>query len=230
MKIIWLGHSGFRIEIEDQILLVDPWLTGNPSFPEDRRAEAIQGATAILLTHAHGDHAGNVLAIAKETGAPVVGMFDLIEWWQHTEKITGLGFNKGGTTQLGGTSVTMVNAVHSSTLDFDDRPARTGSEVGYILRGEGHRIYITGDTDVMADMGIIAERYDPDIGLLCCGGHFTMDMEGAAYAAKKFFDFKTIIPCHWGTFPILAQSPQPLIEALPDIHVIEPQVLVPIEI
>ena len=74
MRLTWLGHSGFRLEIGDQILLIDPWFTGNPVFPEDRRAEAISGATHILLTHGHGDHSGDTLAIAKELGVPVVGL------------------------------------------------------------------------------------------------------------------------------------------------------------
>lgn len=99
-----------------------------------------------------------------------------------------------------------------------------------MIGGEGHMIYVSGDTDVMADMGWMAEFYQPDIGILCCGGHYTMGMEGAAFAAKKFFDFKMVIPCHYKTFPILAQSAQPLVEALPEVDVRTPDVMDVIEI
>ena len=102
MKIIWLGHSGFRIEIEQAVLLIDPWLDGNPMFPADRRAEALKGATHVLLTHGHGDHSGSAAAICKETGLPMVGIYDLVSWYQAREGVEALGFNKGGTVTLGG--------------------------------------------------------------------------------------------------------------------------------
>ena len=115
MKLTWLGHSGFRLEIEGATLLIDPWLTGNPVFPPEARAKALAGATHILLTHGHGDHSADTLAIAKELGIPVVGIYDLISFWQETEGITGLGFNRGGTVDLAGARVTMVPASHSSS-------------------------------------------------------------------------------------------------------------------
>ncbi|MBN2905166.1 MAG: metal-dependent hydrolase [Rhodobacteraceae bacterium] len=230
MKITWLGHSGFRIEIADQVLLVDPWLSGNPMFPPDRRAEAIAGATHILITHGHGDHTGDALAIAREGSIPCVGIYDLMSWWEEKEGIAVIGFNKGGTVRLGDVAVTMVNAVHSSSLGGPSGPVYAGTESGFMIAGEGHTIYVTGDTDVMADMEIFNDLHAPDIGILCAGGHFTMDMKRAAYAARTFFNFKTVIPCHYRTFPLLEQSAQVLAEALPGIDVIEPQVLVPIEI
>lgn len=228
MKIIWLGHSGFRIEIEDQILLIDPWLTGNPMFPEDSRDTAIKGATAILLTHGHGDHTGDTLPIAKELGIPVLGIYDLMSFWGEKEGITTVGFNKGGTVQQGAVSVTMVNAVHSSSMAGPDGPVYCGAEAGYMMSGEGHTIYITGDTDVMADMKVFHDLHNPDIGILCAGGHFTMDMKRASYAAKTFFEFSTVIPCHYRTFPLLEQSAKLMKEELQGVHVIEPQVMVPI--
>ena len=152
MKLTWLGHSGFRLELEDAVILIDPWLTGNPSFPEDRRDEAIRGATHILLTHGHGDHAGDTLAIAKELSIPVVGIYDLVSFWQASEGIEGTGFNKGGTVDLGGARVTMVNASHSSSMEGKDGPIYAGHEGGYMIAGEGHVIYVSGDTDIMADM------------------------------------------------------------------------------
>ncbi len=228
MNLTWLGHSGFRLEIADAVILIDPWLTGNPMFPADRRAEALAGATHVLLTHGHGDHTGDTLAIAKQLKIPVVGIYDLISYWQEAEGIDGIGFNKGGTVDLAGARVTMVPASHSSSLGGPNGPVYAGTEAGYMIAGEGHTIYVTGDTTIMADMGWMGEYHRPDIGILCAGGHFTMDMKAAAWAAKKYFDFKTVIPCHYRTFPLLEQSAAALAADLPGVQVIEPQVMQPI--
>ena len=229
MKIIWLGHGSFRVEIENQVLLVDPWLTGNPVLSEDQHAAAIQGATHLLLTHGHGDHSSDALAISKKLGIPIVGQYDLMQFWSAKEGVDTIGFNKGGTVLCGDAKVTMVNATHSSSFGTDNGPVWAGTEAGFVIEGEGHSVYVTGDTDVMADMKIIHDLHKPDIGILCAGGHFTMDMRRAAYAAKEFFDFKTVIPCHYKTFPILEQSAQLLVDTLPDVDVIEPEVMGVIE-
>ncbi|KGM48127.1 metal-dependent hydrolase [Pseudooceanicola atlanticus] len=226
MKITWLGHSGFRIEIAGEILLIDPFLTGNPLFPEDRRAEAIEGVTHILASHGHGDHVGDLIDIAKSNDLPVSGMVELMGWLGNNGVEKANGFNKGGTISIGDVKVTMVHATHSSSTPDG---SYAGGESGFMISGEGHTIYFSGDTDVMADMKIFNDLHEPDIGLLCSGGHFTMDMKRAAYAAKTFFDFKTIIPCHYKTFPLLAQSAQEMIDALPGTNVVEPEVLKPIE-
>lgn len=230
MKLTWLGHSGFRLEIENAVILIDPWLTGNPLFPENKRQEAISGATHILLTHGHGDHTGDALTLAKELGIPIVGIYDLITHWNNHHEIDGVGFNKGGTVDLGGAKVTMVNASHSSSLDSPDGPIYAGHESGFMIAGEGHVIYVSGDTDIMADMAWMGELHQPDIGILCAGGHFTMDMKRAAFAAKKYFDFKTVIPCHYKTFPLLEQSAEALKTGLPGVDVIEPEIMKAIEL
>ena len=229
MNIIWLGHSSFRIEIETAVLLIDPWFTGNPMFPAPRKPEALARATHILITHAHGDHFSDAVAIAKAADIPLVGIYDLVEPLQTRAGIKTVGFNKGGTVDLGGAKVTMVNASHSSTLGADTGPMAAGSEAGYMIAGEGHTIYVSGDTDIMADMDWMGDYHKPDIGILCAGGHFTMDMARAAYAAKRYFNFKTVIPCHYRTFPLLAQDAEVLKAGLPGVRVIEPQVLDPIQ-
>lgn len=230
MKLIWLGHAGFRLEIEQAVILIDPWLSGNPVFPEDARERAIAGATHILLTHGHGDHTGDTLAIAKDLKIPVAGIAELIGMWTNHHGIDGTGFNKGGTVDLGGAQVTMVNATHSSSLEGADGPIYAGHESGYMIAGEGHVIYVSGDTDIMADMDWMGEYHKPDIGILCAGGHYTMDMKRAAFAARRYFDFKTVIPCHYKTFPALEQSAQALIDGLPGVRVIEPEVMKAIEL
>jgi L-ascorbate metabolism protein UlaG (beta-lactamase superfamily) len=229
MNITWLGHSGFRIEIEDAVLLVDPWMTGNPMFAGHDRAAAIRGGTHILLTHGHGDHSTDTLAIARELDIPIACIHELSDWWNATEQVTTIGFGKGGTIDLNGARVTMVNASHSSSTDDQGgRPLYAGSEAGFMIAGDGHVIYVSGDTDIMADMDWMGDYHKPDIGILCCGGHYTMDMKRAAYAAKRYFDFKVVIPCHYRTFPLLEQSAQVLIDALPGVRVIEPVVMDPI--
>ena len=224
MKIIWLGHSGFRIEIEGAVLLIDPWLTGNPMFPADQREQAIQGATHILLTHGHGDHTGDSIAIAKEIGLSIAGIYDLVGHLAAKEGVQITGFNKGGTIDCSGAKVTLVNACHSSSADG----VALGSECGFMIAGEGHVIYVSGDTDIMADMDWMGDYHKPDIGILSAGGHYTMDMARAAYAAKRYFNFTTVIPCHYRTFPLLAQNADVLKAGLPGVNVIEPQVMQPI--
>jgi len=207
-KITWLGHASFRIEVGNQVLLLDPWLKGNPSFDEANRAAAIAGATHILVTHGHGDHAADAPGISAETGAPVVGIYDWVTWVSARHRLTGgIGMNKGGTVTLGNVAVTMVNAVHSSSVTGEGgMPTYAGCESGYMIAHGGRTLYVAGDTDVMADMGIFAELHAPDYAILPIGGHFTMDARRAAFAAKKFFDFKAVIPSHYRTFPLLAQS------------------------
>jgi L-ascorbate metabolism protein UlaG (beta-lactamase superfamily) len=215
MKFTWLGHAGWRIEIGGHVLLIDPWLTGNPLFPAGRRAEAIAGATHILITHGHGDHAGDTESIAQETGATVLGIYDLMSWWEGTKGLKVIGFNKGGTVDLGGARISMVAATHSSSFAGSEGPVYAGAEVGYMIAGEGHTIYVSGDTDLMADMAWFGEYYRPDIAILNCGGHFTMDMKAAAWAARKWFAFKTVFPSHYRTFGLLAQSADELVANLP---------------
>ncbi len=228
MQIIWLGHSGFRIEIEGAVLLIDPWLSGNPMFPADRRDEAIKGATHVLLTHGHGDHSADAVAICKELSIPLVGIYDLTSWLEGRDGIATIGFNKGGTVDLGGARVTMVNACHSSTIARETGPVAIGSEAGFMIAGDGQTIYVSGDTDIMADMQWMGELHAPTIGILAAGGHYTMDMKRAAWAARRYFNFRAVIPCHYRTFGALEQDATEMVVALPGVQVIEPQVLDPI--
>ena len=230
MRLTWLGHSGFRMEVGEAVLLIDPWLVGNPAFDQGRRAEAISGATHVLLTHGHFDHAEDTVAIARELGVPVVGIFDLMSHWGEGEGIDTVGFNKGGTVRLADVDVTMVNAVHSSSMPGEGGPIYAGSEAGYMIAHGGRTTYLSGDTDIMADMAWMGQLHAPKVGILCCGGHFTMDMERAAWAARRFFDFETVVPCHYATFPLLAQSAEPLREALPGVDVRIPAVMETIEV
>jgi len=224
MKYTWLGHASIRLEIAGQVLLIDPWIDGNPMFPNERREEVLAGATAILVTHGHFDHVSGVPELARELGIPVYGIADLMGWWGASERgVETVGFNKGGTVGIGDVAVTMVSASHSSSLMTDDGPVYTGAEAGYMIAGEGRCVYVSGDTDVMADMSVLQDLHAPEIGILCAGGHFTMDMKRAAYAASRLFRFQTVIPVHYRTFPLLEQSADALKAALPGVRVLDPE-------
>ncbi|MEL6264937.1 MAG: metal-dependent hydrolase [Pseudomonadota bacterium] len=231
MKITWLGHASFRIETAGAVLLLDPWLEGNPSFPDARRDEALAGVTHVLVTHGHGDHASEAQAIANACRAPLVGIYDWISWIAGGSAVDAIGFNKGGTVTLGDARVTMVNAVHSSsTPGPDGAPVYCGAEAGYMIQAGAVTLYAMGDTDVMADMGIYAALHRPTHALVPIGGHFTMDPERAAWAVRRFFDLKAAIPCHYATFPLLAQSPEPFIQAVAPTPVLAPRVMETVEI
>ena len=130
----------------------------------------------------------------------------------------------------GDIEIAMVPASHSSTFKSENGPRTGGSEVGYMITAEGHTIYVSGDTAIMADMDWMGDYFKPDVGILSAGGHFTMDMKQTAYAAKRYFNFKTLIPCHYRTFPLLEQSADVLKDQLPGVDVIEPEVMQAIEV
>ena len=232
MKYTWLGHASVRLEIGDQVLLIDPWEKGNPMFPQAQRDAMFAGATAILITHGHFDHIAGLGDLARELQVPVYGMVELMSWLAATEAgIATTGFNKGGTVRLGDVAVTMVHAVHSSSVGRDGPPIYAGEPAGYMIEGEGRAVYVSGDTDVMADMKIWDDLHAPDVGILCAGGHYTMDMKRAAYAASKLFRFKTVIPYHYKTFPLLEQSADTLKAAvMPGVRVLDPDPGVTVEV
>jgi L-ascorbate metabolism protein UlaG (beta-lactamase superfamily) len=230
MQIIWLGHGSFRIEIGTEVLLIDPWVNGNPMMENQDKDAAIVGATQILVTHGHFDHTADIVEISQKTGAPVSGMDELAALLASQGAVEGNAYNKGGTARFGDVAATMVPASHSSSMMMDGKPVYTGMETGFMIAGEGHMIYHSGDTGIMSDMGWMGAYFKPDIGILSAGGYFTMDMAQAAWAAKEFFDFKMVIPAHYRTFPALEQSADILATGLPGVEVVEPQVLSPITI
>ena len=230
LKITWLGHSGFKIELANQIFLIDPWLYGNPVFPEEKIGVTLNGVTHCLLSHAHSDHAKDAIKIAENRDITIVGIYDFMTHLERTYKLKCLGFNRGGTINIGDIKITMVAASHSSSFETDGKTYYGGSEAGFMISGQNRSIYFSGDTDIMADMAWFNELHSPEIGILSAGGHFTMDMERAAFAAHKFFNFKTVIPCHYKTFSVLEQSASELTKRLPNVAVIEPEVLRTIEL
>ncbi len=199
MKLIWFGHSCFRIETGNSILLIDPFLKGNPTFEKSgiAWADATKGVTHVALTHGHSDHIGDAGEICKLTGATLFANFELAMYikGQGAEKLEPM--NTGGTVYTGDFDLTLTNALHSSSTDV-----YLGNPNGIVVKTrEGKTVYHMGDTDVFSDMALIAELHKPDIGIIPIGDRFTMGARTAAFACKKFFKFSTIIPCHYGTFP-----------------------------
>lgn len=217
MKITWLGHSAFCIEAGAAKILIDPFLTGSPSW--DKGWEQIsEGATHVLLTHGHNDHVGDAEAILKKTGAMLVASFEICMW------LVGKGVdqnrinpgNAGGTVDCGGFTTTFVQALHSSSFGGEDgQNIYLGNPLGLVLHFPGDRtIYHMGDTDIFSDMGLINELHEPKIGLVPIGDRFTMGGAVAALACRRFFKFETVIPCHYASFPMIDQSAEKFIAGM----------------
>lgn len=220
LAITWLGHSAFSVRTPgDKTILFDPWYTGNPSFPEKAKPTK---ADLILISHGHSDHITDAAAMAKQTGATVVGIWEVTSWLgskgiQNLEPM-----NKGGSITVKGLRVTMTEAIHSSSFD-ENGIVYLGEPAGFIVKLEnGQTIYFAGDTAVFSDMKLIGELYTPDIAFLPIGDRFTMGPDTAALAAR-WLGVKQVVPMHWGTFPLLTGTPDQLKQHLAgtDIQVLE---------
>ncbi|MEM9717505.1 MAG: metal-dependent hydrolase, partial [Pseudomonadota bacterium] len=172
MKIIWLGHASFRLEMGSEVLLIDPWLSGNPMFPDQMMDVALKGVSHILITHGHFDHASELQQIGQTTGATLCGIPEVCGPFADGGLPT-IEFNKGGTIKLGDIAVSMVAASHSSSMKSNGLDVYAGTEAGFMITGEGRTMYVSGDTDIMADMDWMGDFYKPEIGILCAGGHYT---------------------------------------------------------
>lgn len=220
-EVTWYGHAAFTVRTPGgTVLAIDPWLS-SPKAPEQGLAEKLPKVDYVLVSHGHFDHVGDAVAIGKRTGAKLVTNFEI------GTSLVGLGYpkeqagfetlgNVGGVIEAGDATVIMVPAVHSSTVGDDKGGAHPGgSAMGFVIKVKGGpTIYHTGDTDVTQDMKLIPERYGAvDVMLSCVGGHFTMDPAGAALAAS-FVKARTVVPMHFGTFPVLTGTPQDLEKAV----------------
>jgi L-ascorbate metabolism protein UlaG (beta-lactamase superfamily) len=206
MKVTWYGHSAFRIESDDSVILIDPFLSGSPSWNGGWEKPA-EGVTHVLLTHGHDDHLGDAAAILKKTNAMLVANFEicmyLVGQGANAERIN--PGNCGGTVDCGDFTTTFVRADHSSSASGrDGANTYLGNPGGLILHfSSGKTLYHMGDTDIFSDMALINELHHPEIGIVPVGDRFTMGGAVAALACQRYFSFKTVIPCHYGSFPII---------------------------
>ena len=223
-EVQWFGQSAFKITTDDgRVILTDPFITKNPKTPEELKDLSKLGMVdLILVTHGHGDHVGDTAEIAAMTGAKVAMNADMGLTFQQLGLIPGeqlIRFNKSGPIQpIGdGVTITMVRAEHSSEYAHEGTVYPGGEPAGYIIEIDGGpTLYHAGDTGVFGDMAWIGSYYRPDVAFLPIGGHFTMDPIHAAFAVKELLKSPTVVPMHYGTFPVLAGTPEELAAALGD--------------
>ena len=192
MDIRFLGHACFELSDGSETVLIDPFLTGNP-----KAAIAAQdaAATAILLTHGHSDHFGDTVSIAKRAGAPVVAIVEIANELGE-EGVDVFDPNLGGTVKFDWGSVKLVPAWHTSTTP----KGTVNTPAGLAINFKDTVVYHLGDTSLFSDLQLVGKRTPIDVALMCIGGHYTMDSTDAVDAAQ-LVGAKTVIPCHYNTFP-----------------------------
>lgn len=223
VSLTWLGHATFLLKTaQGKRVLLDPFLTDNPSTPPDKKDPG--PVDLILITHGHSDHVADAVDLAKRTGARMIANPEMT--WHFNGKGVAPGqlleMNKGGTVRLPdlGLSVTMTNAHHSSPIEDGTTITYGGEPAGYVVTlSDGFALYDAGDTCVFSDMGLIAELYRPTLALLPIGDNYTMGPREAAYAARFLSTVQAIIPMHYGTFPALTGTPAALTEELAKLGV-----------
>jgi L-ascorbate metabolism protein UlaG (beta-lactamase superfamily) len=222
IKLTWLGHATFRLQTpEGKTVLIDPWVMGNPMCPATEKD--VKKVDVMLCTHGHGDHIGDAVEIAKRHKPSVIGIPELCGWLEKKGVQRTAMMNKGGTQTAGDIKVTMVHADHSCGIQDGDQLVYGGEACGYVIEfSNGVKIYHAGDTNVFGDMQIIRELYAPEIVMIPIGDHFTMGPREAAYACKLLKP-KSVIPMHFGTFPVLTGTPSELQKLAPGVEVVAMQ-------
>jgi len=202
VMLTWYGHSAFKLEADGHSVLIDPFITRNPVATV--KAEDVNAGT-ILLTHAHNDHVGDTVEIAKRNDATVIATAELASWIGTQGVKNTIGANHGGTVTFEGGSTKFVPAWHTSSYSTDEGAVAPGVPAGHVVRFGGKTIYFAGDTCLFLDMQLIGEE-GLDVAVIPVGDHFTMGPKDAVRAAS-LLNAGTVIPCHYNTFPPIRQDP-----------------------
>ncbi|HEV2509784.1 metal-dependent hydrolase [Bosea sp. (in: a-proteobacteria)] len=214
MQLTWFGHSAFRLDLPGASVLIDPFFTGNPAFEGDVAA-AGKGVSHVVITHGHGDHVGDTLAIAAANDATVITNYDLCMHLASKGLKKFQPMNTGGTVDLGAFSVTLVRADHSAGMGEAGVAVPVGNANGAIIKAPGEKtLWHMGDTDIFSDMALLAEIHGVEACICPIGDRFTMGARTAALAMTRFVKPKLAIPCHYGSFPIIAQDAAVFVEGL----------------
>lgn len=218
-KFTYLGHATIRCDlVNGEVVLIDPWVMHNPACPQE--LNEFERIDAMLITHAHFDHIGDAVELAKRyKPKKIVANFEICNWLDSKGVENTSGMNLGGTQEVLGMEVSMVRADHSCGLSDGDRILYGGVAAGYVVRPDsGHAFYHAGDTALFSDMQLLAELYRPEWAFLPVGDFFTMGPREAARACR-FLEVRKVIPIHWGTFPVLTGTPELLEKELDDLGV-----------
>ena len=209
LSFTWLGHSTFLFRSPGGMrILTDPWVAGNPACPES--SKKIGELDLILISHGHGDHTEDAVSIARATGAHVIANYEICLWLEAKGIQNTAPMGHGGTQTVGDISITMVNAVHGSSVVEDGQVIYLGHPAGFVIRFEDAlTVYFAGDTDLFGDMRLIGELYRPTIAFLPIGDRFTMGPATADRAAE-LLGVRQVVPMHYGTFPALTGTPAAL--------------------
>ncbi len=196
IQITWHGHSTFSLDFSGTKVVVDPFLAGNN--PKAKTAVNDLEADFILQTHGHGDHIADTIPLAKRTGAQVIANFEICNWINNQGHEDTWAMNTGGSYQFSFGRVKMTPALHSSGLPDGSYGGDPG---GFLIFAEGKTIYIAGDTALFSDMALIGNA-GLDLAIIPTGDNFTMGPDDAL-EALAFLKPTVVIPCHFGTFPML---------------------------
>lgn len=207
MQLTWLGHSAVHLALKDADVLIDPFFSGNGTYPKGYD-EALEKVDVIALTHGHSDHLGDTVALAQRFGSTIVAQPEICQYLRGRGLERFEQINIGGSIKTAGLTFSMVFAQHTSSIVQDGTIIPLGDAAGLVIGDGTQTLYHAGDTGLFTDMALIQRLYGPMVGLLPIGDRFTMGPEAAAIACNEFLDLRYVIPIHWGTFPLLTGTPE----------------------